>query len=403
MYVAIDDTALRIIRSLRCQWATFALPHRETPTRSLVLKPGDPDPAHSGNYEYRVSEDDSFELLGQTLRDCDEQTPRDDLDVLRLNEIVANTHFDFSPIGNLGEFSEERPCRLGVFKREQHVRRKKLQVSLLSPNLPVESIVLFNRDIAFASPELCVIQLASHLDAISLAQVIMEFCGTYAVSPTDDAAFYDRQTEYGVEPVMSLASLKAMSDAIRMWRGRDVLRRAMAMSREGAASPSEANVGIVMGLPMDAGGYDLGFPEFNVKLELDELQSSHVLQHTYYLDAFWPDCLADMEYDSVSFHLDPAFATSTVERDRWRLLQVEKADADRLRSRELQLLGLEVIPVTKIDFQKLARMDQVAWSLAVRRHRVDGMDLEEFQNDLERRSNWIARAELPGSLRRSGT
>ena len=93
MYVAIDDTALRIIRSLRCQWATFALPHRETPTRSLVLKPGDPDPAHSGNYEYRVSEDDSFELLGQTLRDCDEQTPRDDLDVLRLNEIVANTHF----------------------------------------------------------------------------------------------------------------------------------------------------------------------------------------------------------------------------------------------------------------------------------------------------------------------
>jgi hypothetical protein len=350
-----------------------------------------------------VDEEAPFELSGRSLLECDEETPGDAPDVLRLDEVVANGRFDFSVIGSLGEFSDSQPCKLGVFRQEQRIRRKKLQAGLLSPNLPEESIVLFNRDIAFASPELCVIQLASHLDAISLAQVIMEFCGTYAVSPTDDAAFYDRETEYGVEPVMSLASLKAMADAVRMWRGRDVLRRAMAMSREGAASPSEANVGIVMGLPMDAGGYDLGYPEFNVKLELDAAQSLHVLQHEYYLDAFWPDCLADLEYEGVSFHLDPVLAMSTVERNQWRLLQVSKADADRLRSRELQLLGLEVIPVTKIDFQKPTRMDQVAWALAVRRYRVDAMDLEKFQSDLDRQSNWIARAELLGRLSRNRT
>ena len=51
-----------------------ALPHREIPSRTLILGENDLDPALSGNYEFRVDEEAPFELSGRSLLECDEET-----------------------------------------------------------------------------------------------------------------------------------------------------------------------------------------------------------------------------------------------------------------------------------------------------------------------------------------
>lgn len=391
MYVAVASTALRLIRCLRCQRATFALPAREVPEPRLVLGEGD---ASRASRSVKFSTPAPPCLSGRTLRESDLAADEGNAEVLRLGQVVANARVDFSVIGEVGKFDRDDPCHLGVFSRARRVTRRYVRTHLLSPNLPEEAVIVFDGKVSFASPELAVIQMAAQADAIQLAQVIMELCGTYSLWPTAGDDAFGRGVEYGLSPVMSLASLGEMSRWVHTPSGRRTLHGALAIAREGAASPAEANLSLIMGLPMGEGGYDMGFPHLNVHLEVPASQRPHVQGSDYYLDAFWVDCLADLEYESAAFHLDPLASLSQMEFDVWRATEVTKADRDRRRARELMTLGVLVIPVTKFDFRSLSRMDQVAWALTVRRREVGGVDTSGRMQALDRPAYVAARLRL---------
>ena len=149
----------------------------------------------------------------------------------------------------------------------------------------------------------------------------------------------------------------------------------------------------MLSLPREKGGYGLGRPSLNAQLDVRAAEYGNVGKEVYFLDAFWQDAFADVEYESTSFHLDPLVALTLVAAragdseagdaiGEWRRECVTKADADRRRLRDLQYLGIQVIPVTAFDLKDIDRLDQVARSLARCRERATGVTMGVWAESL---------------------
>ena len=82
---------------------------------------------------------------------------------------------------------------------------------------------------------------------------------------------------------------------------------------------------------------------------------------------------------------------------------IAKADADRRRFRDLQFLGIHVIPVTSFDLSSVRRLDQVAYALAKNINGPDAKGLEDWAADLDERSYRERRRRLLRSLNEDAT
>jgi hypothetical protein len=148
----------------------------------------------------------------------------------------------------------------------------------------------------------------------------------------------------------------------------------------------------------------------NARLDVREAERGNVGKDVYFLDAFWQDAFADIEYESTSFHLDPVAALALVAVrtgdsetddaiDAWKREYVTKADADRRRLRDLQYLGIQVIPVTAFDLKGVYRLDQVARSLARCREQATGVRMGMWAESLNEWDYLEARRALLQELR----
>jgi len=362
MYIAVGGTALRVIRALRCDHVVHVFSPAMIRDRQIAFDEG-------GGVRFEVTEH-PVSLSGLTLADMAQERSFD------FDAVRAQAKVDLPGVGDLGAFTPDDPCHLGVFSRRDRVWRKAVRCHLLSRSLPVESLVIMGPQLAFAAPELAVIQMSATAEPLVLVQTIMELCGSYSVSPVPVDDVYDTGTVFGVPPVMSLQSLDALAARVRV-PNKQALTRAMELALEGAASPAEANLALALSLPVVQGGYQMGTPALNVRVDVPEHLVPRVSQQTYFLDVFYEDCLVDLEYESTAFHLDPLLSLDAKAFGLWRQGNVIKADADRRRARELAVLGIRPIPVTAYDLRSVTRMDQVAWSLATQRERVAGIDMAE--------------------------
>jgi len=311
------------------------------------------------------------------------------------DEVVANRGIPPWRREALGRLTAEAPLELGIFSRSTRQSRKTLRTRTLDRHLPASSLIELDPSFYVASPELVCLQLADRLDAPRLALVIMEFTGSWSEVPpgVPSGSVVNR---FGLAPVTTTHRIGELARGVRYLRGRNTLDRALSMALPGSASRPEAVVALMMSTPVEHGGYGMGTPLLNPRIEPPAQDRDHVTQGSYYPDIFFQECFVDLEYDSLEFHFDlrPLIVTASdgAARDASNLDLVLAAHAsrmidDRRRARDLQALGVHVIPVTNKDLASRRSLDQVVWAFArhlARRDDMRGMSLETYLGELDR-------------------
>ena len=393
MHVLAGESAFRALRAARFRGLSIALPEPAL-RQQIALLPGQ-----------RPNSDDISDdvppSVSPTLADSGFDFAR----------VESNAKVELWRLGDVGDFTEEHPLELGVFDAGRTRRRKRSHRVVLSRDLPTDALIHVDPTLCFVCPELIVLHMASQLDAIALAQLIMELCGSYSPSPVPDD---DGKSHcaYELPPVTTLGSIGSFARRFRHRGGTRTLHDALDLAMEGAASPAEANLALAMSLPRELGGYGFPKPALNPKLDVPGEEQGRVGGGRYFLDAFWQGAYADLEFESTEFHLDPLVAARLVvardagrhddpEAESMRREYIAKADADRRRLRDLQCLGLQVIPVTSFDLQSVHRMDQVAYALArqfARHARHARLDADRWFASLDERAWREARHKLLQAL-----
>jgi len=378
MHILTADSALMTIRAIRCGLVLSPLP---VPVIDSVVAyvPGRPAPL--GKEDVAAPHPDDVTLRQSGF----------DFAAVEANRSIGLTRF-----GSFGDVLREGTLDLGVFDPRKRDRNKSIRTRLLSRDLPMAALIRVTPALYIASPELIILQLAATHTSVQLAQLIMELCGTYSLSPQqgDEAS-----ASYQLDPVMSLESLRAIRSQVKMHGGKAIFEEALSMALEGSASPAETCVALMMSLPADQGGYGFPKPTLNALLTTPQWERDHVAGASYHLDAFWQGCYTDLECESIAYHLDPFVAqalqaarsddidVALLPDDRimhnLRQRLISKADADRQRMRDIQSLGIQVVPVTSYDLSHLRRLDQVAWALAKRRETTEGIDATTHMDALD--------------------
>lgn len=227
--------------------------------------------------------------------------------------------YDFS------EVPDETPLHFSVAARSQRLRTPGIECHLLEASrLPPQSFVPVSPGVYAASPELCFVNLASELPFLALIELGFELCGSYSIDRSTDRGFSDRQ------PLTSAARLVAYTEQIREVHGSKPARRAARYVIDGAASPKESQLAMLLTLPMSLGGYGFEKPQLNGAVDVPpSLQREFKAKHLY-CDLYWPDHDVAVEYDSDQYHTGP-----------------ERTTHDSERRTKLKRLGVEPISVTK--------------------------------------------------------
>lgn len=387
IHCVVGESTLALIRCIRCKGSlddmTYWFAEVDSPEQRVFL-PGEsvepaeqpPDGSVGDGYYSETLEDVRFPF----------------------GEFVANRRIDLASIDDAIVATPSAMLELGVFDRKKRANRKHLRSHLLSKRLPARSLFSAGRNTYFASPELVIVQLAAKYEPVKLAQIIMEFTGTYSLAPDSSNSRYE--TRYGVSQVTTVSRIRAMAQSVPRVPARHKLEIALGMAIEESASPAETILALMFSLPAEEGGYEMGRPTLNPKIKAPEHMREHLTQKDYYPDIYFQDLFADIEYESTAFHLDPITANwQHRELALWRNAMADKAADDRRRMRELQTLGVFVIPATHKDLASVDSLDRLAWALAFHRERLGGGSAELFMEKLDSYQNRIAREALLEVLR----
>lgn len=376
MHVLAGKSALKALRAIRYRQLGIAIP--EATLASRIVQLHDERPSNPAPHKW------------------EEQAPARSLEEsgFDFEAIEANAYVDFWRLGDLGPITADEPLELAVFDRSHRTMRKKLRTRELPRSLPEDALVQVDPSLYFVCPELIVLQMTARLDIPQLVQLIMELCGRYALAPTESI---QGRSQYQIPPVTTINRIERYASLVRARGGAKKLQQALGLALEGSASPGETKVAMMMSFPPELGGYGFPKPMLNASVTVPESELGRVAGDRYELDAFWQDAHTDLEYESTEYHLDPLSAASLVAaRDRdpnadpeavvRRRLLIAKADADRRRLRDIQYLGIQVVPVTSFDLGDVRRMDQVAYALAASSLPNKHDDFDKWADHLEERS-----------------
>ena len=190
-----------------------------------------------------------------------------------------------------------------------------------------------------SSAEFCLLQLACELGAVELARLITELCGTYALAPSP-------QDEYrNCPPATSLHHVSQFGRRMQRagMRGARNLLRAVRFSADGAASPMETAVFLLLRLPLCLGGYGVEAPQLNARPRVGAAGGSGVRRRPHRCDLLWAEQGVALEYEGERWHTGPARITD-----------------DSLRDNALSAQGCRVIRVTKEQLYRADAFDDVA-------------------------------------------
>lgn len=217
--------------------------------------------------------------------------------------------------------------------------------------LPEKSFYRLDDNVYVASPELCLMQLATKLTEPQVVKLALEMCGTYAIDETanDDSGFYDWREEdddAGIikrPPLTTAARLKAY--ASKLYRPNSKARSVHFLRYvvNGSASPRETALYMLLCMPLRFGGYGLAIPELNRRIKLTLQEQLMVGARHFDCDLYWRSKHTAVEYDSKKHHSAE-----------------EKQQRDAIRRNMLQYKGTRVIVATRIQVNKEGRFDSLA-------------------------------------------
>ncbi|MDO4849413.1 MAG: hypothetical protein Q4B45_06575 [Coriobacteriia bacterium] len=225
-----------------------------------------------------------------------------------------------------------------------------------------EATDLFN----VASPEFTLQQLAARASLERTLLLASELCGGFAVfrPPTEIANVIQRLCDNrsfpsigGWEPCLdgngrltdlwkrppltTPKDLKHLAKTSDSSRGRARLSLAADLVVPGAASPFEVQAGILLGLSRRRGGAGLGGFEFNRRVSLTPDAALLAKRGSCSCDLYWDEGL-DVECHSVAWHAERGSQLS-----------------DFTRETALELMGIEVLPITYEQLSSLRQFDAI--------------------------------------------
>lgn len=190
-------------------------------------------------------------------------------------------------------------------------------------SLPEQSVEAAGEGFFVSTPEFCYLQMASRLSLARLIQLGCELCGTYAQQDTGPAARRE-------VALTSVDGLRAFVEAASHAYGRAKALRALCFVADGAASPMETVLMLLLCLPYRLGGYGIEQPQINYHVTVPNRRRK-LADRTYCeCDLCWPGSNLAVEYDSVLYHLDP-----------------DRQESDARRRGTLVSLGFTVLTVSR--------------------------------------------------------
>ena len=272
--------------------------------------------------------------------------------------------------------SLEAPVDVLVDSRSERRPSGLLRPHVMAPSLVEGELRSLDGNLALTSPALTLLQLARTLSLPRLVAAASELCGTFATyrAPASVAklieelnvgsgvpivdgwvpAFDDdgRLTDVWSRPAPTTpAEIGALARRATRRKGCRTLARAAELVVPSAASPFEAQVGMLLGLPPELGGEGLGGFAHNEPLALTGRAREIARQGSCRCDLFWAGEAdrrpLDVECHSRTFHLGEPRRLS---------------DADRALA--LQSMGVEVLFVTYAQIAGARRADALARTVA---------------------------------------
>lgn len=202
--------------------------------------------------------------------------------------------------------------------------RSMLRYHVQKAKIPPHSLYPVRDGIHVVSPALCYVQLCNALPFATALQLGMELCGTYALRP--DALEDKSSRSY------QLVTADTLRRRLQSWKdlhGLAQARKTLTYLADGSASPMETNLFLLLCLPQKYGGYNIGKPELNPRIELP-LEGRLVLrQESVKPDMLWRNARTIVEYDGA-YHDDP-----------------QQARRDEKRRAVLEALGYTVVAVKR--------------------------------------------------------
>lgn len=263
------------------------------------------------------------------------------------------------------DIPEEEPLHAAIFSEEER-RRSPQGVTwhlLKLDELPPRSFVPVSTKVWADSPELCFVHMAAQLPFVPLVELGYELCGSYSRDPDSPRGFTDRK------PLTSAQALTDYADAAAGMYGARQARRAARYVLDGAASPMETAVAMLLCLPSSRGGYSFEAPQLNGAVSVPTSMQKSVGAKTLHCDLLWPQYDAAIEYNSDQYHSDG-----------------RSKDRDSERSNVFERLHIRVIEVTRKDALDVYRFeDVVAKGLAEatgRRLRIRSKRFEQERRNL---------------------
>lgn len=303
-----------------------------------------------------------------------------DLEFLYARATRACEKFAKAHCGNAGEpyrtMMDAIPllslCGNGPFdvlsKDARDVRKSQLiKPRLWSAGAPVGGMREATELFSVASPEFALQQLAARASLERTLLLASEACGGFTVfrPPAEIAGVIQRLCDCrslpsigGWEPCLdgngrltdlwkrppltTPEELKRLAKISDSSRGRERLSLVADLVTPDAASPFEVQAGILLGLSKRRGGAGLGGFRFNHRIWLAPDAALLAKRESCFCDLYWDEGL-DVECHSVTWH---------AERDS-RL-------SDFTRETALELMGIEVLPITYEQLSSPRQLDAIA-------------------------------------------
>ncbi len=307
-----------------------------------------------------------------------------DLEVLSANYVAAQDKFKQKHYGRAGEayrtlldaapllsLCGEAPFNL-LSRHKDEVRSSKLvRPCLWSAALPLAAIKPATEEIGVTSPEFTLLQLAAHGSFEQTLLLGTELCGCFSVFhvPEPMAKIVQRLCDSGRLPSIGNWSpcLDANGQLTDLWshaplttpealsrtaeasdspRGRKRLAQVAKLIVPEAASPFEAQAGILLGLPVRYGGAGLKGLSHNHRVGLTSDAAYIAHRNACFCDLYWDEGV-DLECHSKTWHT-----------------QTKDQLSDFTRQAALELMGIEVIPMTYEELNTARQFDAIVRLLA---------------------------------------
>lgn len=199
------------------------------------------------------------------------------------------------------------------------------------------------RGIYVSSPEFVFLQMASVLSLEQLIALGCELCGQYVLMPrgVKHPGSLDEMPKR-LTPLTSASKITSLIEDVGKVTGKKKAQRAIKYVVDGARSPMETMVYMLLCLPVMLGGYGLPKAVMNATIELDD--EARAIAHRWHCegDLCWPDERLDIEYHG-EVHVGAAQMKSDVGRE----LGIEH-------------MGWRVITVTSLQVMDAAQFETVA-------------------------------------------